>query len=161
MIGESADMIDLLSLLEAVFFACLMTLGWSLMFNVPTHHLWKCVLITLVGFGLRDIWLQHGANLIISTFVTAMVTGFLSVFLARRYLITPKAILVPALLCMMPGVDAYKAMLSLVQLGYAGYTHELFAQMMNHALRALFVTLALVLGLSLPSTIIYRKEPIV
>ncbi|ELA08176.1 hypothetical protein MOMA_06431 [Moraxella macacae 0408225] len=154
-------MIDVGLLLEAVFFASLMTLGWSMMVNVPAKHLAKCVLITVVGFGLRNIWLQFGANLIVSTFITAMVTGFLSVYLAKRYLITPKAVLVPALLCMMPGVPAYKAMLSLVELGYAGYNQLLFVQMMDYALNALFVTFALVFGLSLPSTIIYRKEPIV
>ncbi|WP_315043057.1 threonine/serine exporter family protein [Faucicola mancuniensis] len=152
--------IHVLKLLEAVFYASLMTLGWSLMVNVPKMHLWKCIVITIVGFGSRNLWLQLGMNMISASFVSAMMMAFLAVYFAKRYLVTPKAVLVPAMLCMMPGVPAYKAMLSLVQLGIDGYNPVLFSQMMDYALNAFFTTLALVFGLSLPSTIVYRKEPI-
>lgn len=152
--------IHVLKLLEAVFYASLMTLGWSLMVNVPKMHLWKCIVITIVGFGSRNLWLQLGMNMISASFVSAMMMAFLAVYFAKRYLVTPKAVLVPAMLCMMPGVPAYKAMLSLVQLGIDGYNPVLFSQMMDYALNAFFTTLPLVFGLSLPSTIVYRKEPI-
>ena len=62
---------------------------------------------------------------------------------------------------MMPGVTAYKAMISLVQLGYFGYDQTLFVQMLNYAFNAMFITGALVFGLSLPAAIFYRKQPIV
>ncbi|MFW2176381.1 MULTISPECIES: threonine/serine exporter family protein [unclassified Moraxella] len=151
----------LINWFEAIFFASIMTLGWSLMVNVPRVHLWKCVLMTVLGFGLRNVLLAVGTNLTFATFISATVTAFLAIYLAKRYLITPKTVLVPALLCMMPGVPAYKAMLTFVQLGFQGYHPVLFAQMMNYALEALFVTSALVFGLSLPATIFYRKQPIV
>lgn len=151
---------DYFRLLESVLFASIMTLGWSLMVNVPKNHLLKCVMISIVGFGSRNIWLQLGMNLISASFISAVLMAFLAVYFAKRFLVTPKAMLVPAILCMMPGVTAYKAMISLVQLGYDGYNPVLFSQMMDYALNAFFTTMALVFGLSLPSTVIYRKEPI-
>lgn len=151
---------DYLRLLESVFFAAIMTVGWSLMVNVPKNHLLKCVMISIVGFGTRNIWLQSGMNLISASFISAVLMAFVAVYFAKRFLVTPKAMLVPAMLCMMPGVTAYKAMISLVQLGYDGYNPVLFSQMMDYALNAFFTTMALVFGLSLPSTVIYRKEPI-
>lgn len=151
---------DYLRLLESVLFASIMTVGWSLMVNVPKNHLLKCVMISIVGFGTRNIWLQSGMNLISASFISAVLMAFVAVYFAKRFLVTPKAMLVPAMLCMMPGVTAYKAMISLVQLGYDGYNPVLFSQMMDYALNAFFTTMALVFGLSLPSTVIYRKEPI-
>lgn len=151
---------DYLRLLESVLFASIMTVGWSLMVNVPKNHLLKCVMISIVGFGTRNIWLQSGMNLISASFISAVLMAFVAVYFAKRFLVTPKAMLVPAMLCMMPGVTAYKAMISLVQLGYDGYNPVLFSQMMDYALNALFTTMSLVFGLSLPSTIIYRKKPI-
>lgn len=153
--------IDFISLAQAAFFAALMTLGWSLMVNVPRHYIWQSLLISAIDYSLRELLIQFGVNLVLTSFVAAVVTAFLSIYLAKRYLITPKTILVPALLCMMPGVTAYKAMISLVQLGYFGYDQTLFVQMLNYAFNAMFITGALVLGLSLPAAIFYRKQPIV
>lgn len=152
---------DWMNLLESALFASVMTLGWSLMVNVPKRYLWQCLLITVIGYGLRNILLQLQVNLILSTFLAAGVSAFLSIYLAKRFLLTPKMILVPALLCMMPGVTAYKAMISFVQLGYYGFNQAVFAQMMNFAFNAIFVTAALVFGISLPSSLFYRKQPIV
>lgn len=154
-------MIDIIALLRAALFASLMTVGWSLMVNVPMRYLWQCVLITLIGYGLRTLLLQLQVNLVLTTFVAAGVSAFCSIYLAKRFLLTPKMILVPALLCMMPGITAYKAMISFVQLGYYGFNPDVFSQMMNFAFNAVFVTAALVFGISLPTSLFYRKQPIV
>lgn len=153
--------ISLIALSKSMFFSALMTFCWSFMQNVPKQHIWKCMVITVLGYGLRNALLQLKMNLILVTFISAFLTAFLAIYWAKRYLITPKAVLVPALLCMMPGITAYKAMISLVYLGFYGYDVQTFAQMMNFAFNALFVTLALVFGLSLPAVIFYRKEPII
>ena len=147
--------------IRAAILAMLMTLGWSLMTNVSSRHLWHCLLITALGFSVRQTMKILDYNIISATFVASAVTSFLAVFLARRFMITPKAVLVPALLCMMPGVTAYKAMISFVELGYYGYNRALFEQMLNYATNAIFVTSALVFGLSLPTALFYRKRPIV
>lgn len=150
-----------LGLLKSALLACLMTVGWALMANLPPRYLWQCLSLTWVGYGLRQVLLHYQVNLITATFLAAGVTAFLSIYLAKRYLLTPKTILVPALLCMMPGITAYKAMISFVQLGYYGYNAEMFSQMMNFAFNAIFVTAALVFGISLPTSLFYRKQPIV
>lgn len=155
------DGIDGITLVKSALLASLMTLGWSLMVNVPKRYIWQCLLITAIGYSVRVFLLQLHMNIILSTFFAAALTAFMGIYFAKRFLITPKAVLVPALLCMMPGITAYKAMISLVQLGYQGYHPDLFAQTVNVASNALFVTAALVFGLSLPAAIFYRKQPIV
>ena len=153
--------IDLIALVRAAMFASLMTLGWSLMVNVPRRYIWQCLLLTVLGYGLREVLRQQAVNLVLSTFIAAGTSAFLAIYLAKKYLLTPKMILVPAMLCMMPGITAYKAMISFVQLGYYGYTPQVFGQMMDFAFNAIFVTSALVFGISLPTSFLYRKKPIV
>lgn len=153
--------VDGLGLLKASFFATVMTLGWTLMVNVPKRYIWHCLSLTVVGYSLREILKQQHVSLVLSTFIAAGISSFLAIYLAKKYLLTPKMILVPAMLCMMPGITAYKAMISFVQLGYYGYEPQIFSQMMNFAFNALFVTSALVFGISLPTTLFYRKSPIV
>lgn len=153
--------IDLIALVRAAMFASLMTLGWSLMVNVPRRYIWQCLLLTVLGYGLREVLRQQAVNLVLSTFIAAGTLAFLAIYLAKKYLLTPKMILVPAMLCMMPGITAYKAMISFVQLGYYGYNPQVFGQMMDFAFNAIFVTSALVFGISLPTSFLYRKKPIV
>ena len=152
---------DGVSIIKAALLAALMTLGWSLMVNVPRRYIWQCLLISALGYSLRNVLFQLSVNLVLTSFVVAMLMGFLAIYLAKRYWITPKTVLVPALLCMMPGVTAYKAMISLVQLGYYGYEQTTFIHMLNYAFNAFFVTAALVFGLSLPAAIFYRRQPVV
>ena len=59
------------------------------------------------------------------------------------------------------GIAAYKAMVSMVQIGYFGFSDELFSQMMVYLFEALFVTSGLVLGLSIPGLLFYRRRAIV
>lgn len=85
----------------------------------------------------------------------------LGVRYAQRYGLPPKALIVPSLICMMPGIAAYKAMVSMVQIGYFGFSMDLFIIMMHHFFEAIFVISALVLGLSIPGILFYRRKPIV
>ena len=139
--------IDVIALIRAATFACLMTLGWTLLVNVPRRYIW--------------LLKQLSVNLILATFVAAGISSFVAIYLAKKYLLTPKMILVPAMLCMMPGITAYKAMISFVQLGYYGYNPQVFTQMMDFSFNAIFVTAALVFGISLPTSFWYRTKPIV
>ncbi len=49
----------------------------------------------------------------------------------------------------------------MVQIGYFGFSDELFSQMMVYLFEALFVTSGLVLGLSIPGLLFYRRRAIV
>lgn len=154
-------MFDWYSLFNTVFFSILMTFGWTLMFNMPKKYIIQCLMITAMGCGLRNSLLQYQLDLVTATFFASIVCGFLGVFVSKRWLVPPKTMIVPSVICMMPGVTAYKAMISMIQLGYIGYSDALFTQMMQYFFNAMFVMMALVFGLSLPATLFYRRQPIV
>ena len=104
---------------------------------------------------------NFGVHLVVATFFGAMAGSFLGVHFAQRHGLPPKALIVPSLICMMPGIAAYKAMVSMVQIGYFGFDMDLFIVMMRHFFEAIFIISALVLGLSIPGILFYRRKPIV
>ena len=76
--------IDLIALVRAAMFASLMTLGWSLMVNVPRRYIWQCLLLTVLGYGLREVLRQQAVNLVLSTFIAAGTSAFLAIYLRKN-----------------------------------------------------------------------------
>ena len=150
-----------MTFLTALILACLITLGWTLMLNVPKSFIGVCLLLTVSGFGTKTLLVNHDVHLVLATFCGAMVASFLGVAVSRRYILPPKTLIIPSIICLMPGIVDYKAMISMVQIGYAGFSMPLFEQMMRYFFEAIFVISGLVLGLSIPSIVFYRRRPIV
>lgn len=131
------------------------------MFTLPARYIRLCLLMTALAFSTRLVMVDMGVHLAVATFFGAMFASFLGVYFAQQKGLPPKALIVPSVICLMPGIVAYKAMVSLVQLGYFGFTLPMFTQMMTYFFEAIFVISALVLGLSIPGILFYRRKPIV
>ncbi|VEH66301.1 putative transmembrane protein [Rodentibacter pneumotropicus] len=78
--------------------------------------------------------------------------------LSHRYLAHPKAFTVAAIIPMIPGVYAYRAMISMVQIHHYGYSHELLEQMISSFINTAFILGALVFGLALPGLIFIAEN---
>lgn len=148
-------------LLSDVLLSCVITLGWCLMFTLPSRYIVYCLVMTALGFGSKSLMVYGGVHLAVATFFGSMFASFLGVWFAQRFRLPPKALIVPSVICLMPGIAAYKAMVNMVQIGYFGFDMTLFVTMMSHFFEAIFVICALVLGLSIPGILFYRRKPIV
>lgn len=144
-----------------ILLSCAITFGWCLMFNLPMRYIGLCLLMTALGFGSKTLMANFGIQLAVATFFGAMFSSFVGVHFAQRHGLPPKALIVPSVICLMPGIVAYKAMVSMVQIGYFGFEMSLFVQMMTYFFEAIFIISALVLGLSIPGILFYRRKPIV
>ncbi|MDO5050924.1 MAG: threonine/serine exporter family protein [Moraxella equi] len=150
-----------LTLLTNVGLSCVITLGWCLMFTLPRRYVGLCLIMTALGYVTKTGLLAVGSHLAVATFFGAMLPSFLGVYFAQRHGLPPKALIVPSVIFLMPGIVTYKAMVSMVQIGYFGFSMELFVLMMTYFFEAIFVISALVLGLSIPGILFYRRKPIV
>ncbi|KDN26026.1 hypothetical protein MBO_02515 [Moraxella bovoculi 237] len=131
------------------------------MFTLPSRYIIYCLIMTALGFGAKSMMVNMGVHLAVSTFFGSMLASFLGVRFAQRFRLPPKALIVPSVICLMPGIPAYKAMVSMVQIGYFGFDMSLFVVMMSYFFETIFVISALVLGLSIPGILFYRRKPIV
>ncbi|MDY4281202.1 MAG: threonine/serine exporter family protein [[Pasteurella] mairii] len=151
----------LISLIDDMFFAAIPAVGFALVFNVPPKALKYCAFLGALGHGLRTFLVHFDVPLIFATFIAASVVGFIGVRLSQRYLAHPKVFTVAAIIPMIPGVYAYRAMIAMVQIQHFGFSEARYAQMIEQFLNAGFILGALAFGLSLPGLLFYRQRPVV
>lgn len=91
--------------------------------------------------------------------MAAVLIGMLGISWSRWLLAHPKVFTVAAVIPMFPGIPAYTAMISVVELSHQGYSEVLMGVVVSHFLKACFIVGALSIGLSLPGLWLYRKRP--
>ena len=151
----------LLLLLDDMFFAAIPAVGFALVFNVPPKALKYCALLGALGHVTRTILMHNDVPIVFATLVGAVLIGFIGVHLSHRYLAHPKVFTVAAIIPMIPGVQAYKAMIAIVQIHHYGFSNALFEQMIASFINTTFILGALVFGLALPGLLFYREKPVV
>lgn len=151
----------LLGLLNDMFFAAIPAVGFALVFNVPQKALKYCAMGGAIGHGSRYLMLQSGIPIEWATFFAATAVGMIGVIWSKRFMAHPKVFTVAALIPMVPGVFAFKAMIALVEINHLGYSPELISILMENFLKAMFIIAGLAIGLAMPGLLFYRRKPIV
>ncbi|MGR5302120.1 threonine/serine exporter family protein [Vibrio alfacsensis] len=148
-------------LLNDMFFAAIPAVGFAMVFNVPHKALKYCAVGGAIGHGSRYLMLHFGLPIEWATFFAATLVGMIGVHWSHRFLAHPKVFTVAALIPMVPGVFAYKAMIAMVEINHLGYSSELIATCMENFLKAMFIIAGLAVGLAVPGLLFYRRRPIV
>ena len=151
----------LLNLLDDMLFAAIPAVGFALVFNVGSKALKYCAILAAIGHATRTLLLHFGIPIVFATFLATCVIGFIGVHLSHRYLAHPKAFTVAAIIPMIPGVYAYKAMIGMVQLHHFGFSEIRFENAISAFLNTTFILGAIVFGLALPGLLFYREKPVV
>jgi len=151
----------LLALLEDMFFAAIPAVGFALVFNVPVKALKYCALGGAIGHGSRFLMMHYGVPIEWATFFAATLVGMIGVHWSHKFLAHPKVFTVAALIPMVPGVFAFKAMIALVEINHIGFTPELMGVLVANFLKAMFIIAGLAIGLAMPGLLFYRRKSIV
>ncbi len=151
----------IMGLLNDMFFASIPAVGFALVFNVPQKALKYCAVGGAIGHGSRYLMLQYGVPIEWATFFAATIVGMIGVYWSRKFLAHPKVFTVAALIPMVPGVFAFKAMIALVEINHLGYTPELVSVLMENFLKAMFIIAGLAIGLAMPGLLFYRRRSVI
>ena len=145
-------------LAEKVLWAVFGALGFATLFTVPRRAFWAVALLAAVGYSLRGMVLDHGVSLVIATIVASCTMGLLSIQLAH-WVHTPTTVfMVPAVIPMVPGVYAYRCMMGLLAISHnPDVPVDMLMQTTSNGLKAVFVILALAIGVTIPS-LLFRKS---
>ncbi|WGW00716.1 threonine/serine exporter family protein [Vibrio sp. YMD68] len=160
MVTESM-MTLLLGLANDMLFAAIPAVGFALVFNVPQRALGYCALGGAIGHGSRYLMMHFGVPIEWATFFAATLVGMIGVHWSHRFLAHPKVFTVAAMIPMVPGVFAFKAMIAIVEMNQLGYSPELVAVLFDNFLKAMFIIAGLAIGLAMPGLLFYRRKPIV
>ena len=138
----------------------LAALGFAILFNVPQRTLWVIFLLGALGGALKILTIKFGGGIILGSFFGAMLVGFLSIYAAHFRHAPPFVFAIPAVIPMVPGAFAYRMMLGIIKLT-GDVDQQTFIKLMDetvdNGLKALFVLMALSLGVSAPM-LLFRRE---
>ena len=151
----------LLALLNDMFFALIPAVGFALVFNVPPKALKYCAIGGALGHGCRFALMHWGMPIEWATLCAATLVGMIGVHWSHRFLAHPKVFTVAAMIPMVPGVFAFKAMIALVEINHRGFTPELWGLLVENMLKAVFIVASLAIGLAMPGLLFYRRRPVV
>ncbi|SMY37567.1 hypothetical protein PMAL9190_03066 [Photobacterium malacitanum] len=151
----------IMALLNDMLLAMIPALGFALVFNVPQKALKYCAIGGAIGHGTRFLLMHWGLSIEWSTFVAATLVGMIGVHWSHRFLAHPKVFTVAALIPMVPGVFAFKAMIAIVEINHRGFSLALWGLMIDNVLKAMFIVAALAIGLAMPGLLFYRRRPVV
>nr|WP_237467826.1 threonine/serine exporter family protein [Vibrio stylophorae] len=151
----------LIGLAHDMFFASIPAVGFALVFNVPERALKYCAMGGALGHGMRYVLMQFGMPIEWGTLAAATTVGMIGVYWSHRFLAHPKVFTVAAMIPMVPGVFAYKAMIAMVEINEQGYSPELWAMVMDNFIKAMFIIASLAIGLAMPGLLFYRRRPVI
>ncbi len=157
--GEIMDF--LIALLTDMSLAAIPAVGFALVFNVPVKALKYCALGGAIGHGIRFVLMTYNIPIEWATFFAATIVSMVGVHWSHRFLAHPKVFTVAAMIPMVPGVYAFKAMIALVEINQNGYDAQLFSILIDNFLQAMFIIAGLAIGLAMPGLLFYRRRSIV
>jgi uncharacterized membrane protein YjjB (DUF3815 family) len=139
-------------------------LGFGILFNAPARALLP---IWVAGFvtGFIKFTALHpvvGLGIIGSSFIAALVSGFVVVLIATWQKLPPSIVAIPSVIPLIPGIFAYKTMLGAMKLTTAigdDYT-SILSTTVHTGLKTLFIVLGISLGVAIPIQLLRRGVPL-
>lgn len=151
------------SILWDMFFAALTGFGFAYACNPPLKTLILSALLAAIGHSMRFALMEYFGfqTLAIATFIASFSVGCLGLLLARIFKTPAEILAFPALIPMIPGIYAYKAILYLISFIRSEDLEaksEFLIQFFDHFFTTLSVTLALATGVSVTLLIFFEQS---
>lgn len=146
----------LINIFEDGLFAAIAAIGFSSISNTPRRAYLTCGLIAAIGHAIRYVLMMPelgGMHIIAASALAAFAIGVLAVLLAPRIKCPAEVCFFPALLPMIPGMYAYRAVEALLSCLYhtseEPFNHYFYLLEYN-GLTCLFIILGMVIGATIP-----------
>ncbi len=148
-------------LLADAIFSAIAAIGFAVISNPPRKAVIIAALLSAIGHSFR-YYLLHcaGLDLATSTFFAAFLIGLLSFAFGKLIRCPFEVFTFPSLLPMIPGMYAYKMFLSLGKFirSDSAFHLQLIEDVFKNGLTAIFVLLALVVGVSIPMLFFHEQS---
>ena len=133
--------------------AAIAAIGFAVISNPPRKAIFVSAILAALGHSLRFFLIKSGLDISLATFFAATFIGLLSIVFARIIHCPAEVFSFPSLLPMIPGMFAYRTILSVIR--FMQTTDVLKSQhfmmdFFHNGMTTLFILLALVVGVSLP-----------
>lgn len=141
-------------IIEDGTFAAVASVGFASISDTPRRAMGTCAVLAAVGHALRYVLMGvAGLHIITASTVAAFCIGTLAVLGARRIKCPAEVCFFPALLPMIPGMYAYRAVEGLMQCLYcrdAGLYSACLNSLCYNGLTCMFIVVGMVVGATVP-----------
>ncbi|MFI3292350.1 MAG: threonine/serine exporter family protein [Rikenellaceae bacterium] len=149
------------NLLADAFFSAIAATGFAVISNPPKKAVAIAAMLSAIGHSFRYYLLHaQGLDLATSTFFAAFLIGLLSFAFGKLIRCPSEVFTFPSLLPMIPGMYAYNMFLSLTKFirSDSDFHPQLIEDIFKNGLTAVFVMLALVVGVSIPMLFFHEQS---
>ncbi|MCD7974004.1 MAG: threonine/serine exporter family protein [Candidatus Azobacteroides sp.] len=150
----------LFTLLRDIGLSFVVAVCWGILFGSPKKVLLAAGLLGGFGHGLRFILLLLDIGLISSTLIASVLIGLCGIYVAHTIHHPPVVFTMPACITMIPGLYAYRTMLSGIKFTEAGIINEdpyLLTEMMHNLMVTVSLLFTLAIGISV-GVLLFRKR---
>ncbi len=156
-------MMNVLLLLGGDFLmACAVAVCWGVLFGTPRQVLWVAGLLGGAGHCLRTALLLLDTGLVLATLVASLLIGLLGIFFAHRVNNPPVVFTMPACITMIPGLFAYRTMLSGIKISDAKILSErpeVVSEIAHNTMLTFALLASLAIGISV-GVLLFRKRSV-
>lgn len=152
----------LLSVFMDGFFAAIAAIGFAVISNPPRKAVLVSALLAAIGHAIRYYLINYlHLDITSSSFVASFSIGLLSIYFAKKIYCPAEVFAFPSLLPMIPGMFAYKTVLSLMKFMDCQDEKLLniyIVDIFKNGLTTIFVLFALVIGVALPLFLFHKQS---
>lgn len=145
-------------LLQALAAGCIGP-AFAMLFNVPGRFLPLIALISALTRGTRALLVAINVEIIVATFLACCICSLIFIYFGPKLRVPRPIFTVPCIISMIPGVDAYNALLALLSISEAIDHQELTTNitlLFHSGMRAIGIIFAIAVGIAIPPLFFYR-----
>ena len=145
-------------LLQALAAGCIGP-AFAMLFNVPARFLALIALISALTRGLRALFVEYQLSIIIATFLACCICSLILIYFGPKLRVPRPILTVPCIISMIPGVDAYEALLALLNITESIQHTELtmhITTLFHSGMRAIGIIFAIAVGIAIPPLFFYK-----
>mgnify|MGYP001053306151 CR=1 FL=1 len=156
------DQISIFDILRDIGIAFIVGFCWAILFGSPKRLLWVAGLLGGMGHCIRFIFIQLDFGLITATLAGSVLIGLVGIYAAHKVDSPPVVFTMPACITMIPGMYAYRTMLSgikITDMPTVEQNPQLLIDMTHNLMLTMSLLFTLAIGICI-GALLFRKASV-
>lgn len=133
--------------------------AFAMLFTVPARHLLLIGLASGMTRAIRAYLVSTQMDIVAATFLACAACSLIFIYFGPKFKVPRPIFTVPCIISLIPGVDAYQSLLSLINILQSVSPDSFNTSitiLFTHGMRALAIIFAIAIGLAIPPLFFYQ-----
>lgn len=133
--------------------------AFAMLFTVPARFLFLIALGSAITRGSRALFVEMQVEIVVATFLACCICSLIFIYFGPKLRVPRPIFTVPCIISMIPGVDAYNALLALMNV-VEHTDNALLSESINilfhRGMRSIGIIFAIAVGIAVPPLFFYK-----